>query len=325
MSSESKSDSVMAARAEAAAWMARLRGPERTPEVEQGFRRWLQANREHELAFEALNEQLEVVERLRTRTLPRHWHRPAAAKRARWPQALAAAALIAAVTLGMLFYPRMQGISTEVGEQRTLVLEDGSRIYLNTSSKVRVDYDEHRRRIELSRGEALFEVAKDKRRPFVVVAGDKQVRALGTTFVVRHDSGAVTVTLVEGKVEVAPSLAPNAAPEVSTVLVPGQRLTLKSDAPPVMDAPQLEKITAWRHGQVAFDDVTLSEAIHEMNRYSSIKLSVEESQIGNARVGGFFRMGDSASFARAVAQTYGFRVIERGDQIVIAGGGIDRG
>lgn len=318
-------DSVTAARAEAAAWMARLRGPNRTPEVEQGFRRWLQANREHELAFEALNEQLEVVERLRTRTLPRHWHRPAAAKRARWPQALAAAALMATVIIGILLYPQLRGISTEVGEQRTLVLEDGSRIYLNTSSKVRVDYDERRRRIELSRGEALFEVARDQTRPFVVVAGEQQVRALGTTFVVRHDTNAVTVTLVEGQVEVAPLLAASMASEFSTVLVPGQRLTLKSDTPPVLDAPPLEKVTAWRQGQVAFDDVPLYEAIHEMNRYSTVKLIVEEPEAENVRVGGFFRMGDSASFARAVAQTYGFRVIERGDQIVIAGGGIDRG
>ncbi len=318
MSGDTRPDSVIAARAEAAAWMARLRGPQRTQEVERGFRRWLQASREHEQAFEALSERLEVVERLRTKTLAQHWRQPIAVQRQRWTQAVAAAALIAAVILGILFYPHLRAISTEVGEQRTLVLEDGSRIYLNTSSKVRVDYDEHRRRIELSRGEALFEVAKDKKRPFVVVAGDKQVRALGTTFVVRQDANALAITLVEGQVEVASVLAENAERETPTLLTPGQRITLKSDAPPVLDVPAIEKVTAWRQGQVAFDDVTLAEAIHEMNRYSSVKLMVKEPKAGAVRVGGYFRMGDSASFARAVAQNYGFQVIERDGQIVLS-------
>ena len=318
MSSETRPDSVIAARAEAAAWMARLRGPQRTQEVERGFRRWLHASREHEQAFEALSERLEVVERLRTKTLPRHWCQPTAVQRPRWTQAVAAAALIAAVMLGALFYPHLRAISTEVGEQRTLVLEDGSRIYLNTSSKVRVDYDERHRRIELSRGEALFEVAKDKKRPFVVVAGDRQVKALGTTFVVRQDANALAITLVEGQVEVASVLAENAERETPTLLTPGQRITLKSDAPPVLDVPAIEKVTAWRQGQVAFDDVTLAEAIHEMNRYSSVKLMVKEPKAGAVRVGGYFRMGDSASFARAVAQNYGFQVIEREGQILIS-------
>lgn len=318
MSGDTRPDSVIAARAEAAAWMARLRGPQRTQEVERGFRRWLQASREHEQAFEALSERLEVVERLRTKTLPQHWCQPTAVQRPRWTQAVAAAALIAAVMLGALFYPHLRAISTEVGEQRTLVLEDGSRIYLNTSSKVRVDYDERHRRIELSRGEALFEVAKDKKRPFVVVAGDRQVKALGTTFVVRQDANALAITLVEGQVEVASVLAENAERETPTLLTPGQRITLKSDAPPVLDVPAIEKVTAWRQGQVAFDDVTLAEAIHEMNRYSSVKLMVKEPKAGAVRVGGYFRMGDSASFARAVAQNYGFQVIEREGQILIS-------
>lgn len=317
MSERSRSEATLAARAEAAAWMARLRGPDRAPEVDRGFRRWLQASAEHERAFEALSDRIEVLERLRTRTPQKHWHRPTPRSGQVWSRALLVAATIAAVMLVVVLYPLFSGVSTAVGEQRTLVLEDGSRIYLNTNSKVHIDYDARYRRLALDRGEALFEVAKDAQRPFIVEAGDRHVRALGTTFVVRRDSNAISVMLVEGKVEVVPQREAGEHAASSTVLLPGQRLTVPSEAPPIIDAPAIERVTAWRQGQVAFADAPLAEAVEEMNRYSAVKIIVDTDEVADVRVGGFFRMGDSASFARAVAQTYGFDVVESHDGVVL--------
>ncbi|MEJ1962447.1 MAG: hypothetical protein WDO56_13270 [Gammaproteobacteria bacterium] len=82
----------------------------------------------------------------------------------------------------------------------------------------------------------------------------------------------------------------------SRILSPGQRLTFSAEAPK-LDRPQIEKVTAWKQGQVALDDMPLASAVVEMNRYSKVKLVVEHPAAGNVRVGGFFRMGDSASFA----------------------------
>jgi transmembrane sensor len=301
----------LAKRAEAAAWLARLRGPQRTADVERGFRNWMQADAEHAQAFEHLSERIEMVEQLRTKTLPEHW-RPShrARTRVRWmPQAIAASLVVAAA---LFWYLDRSRFSTSVGEQRTLALKDGTRVYLNTDTRVLVRYDKDRRQIELASGEALFEVARHSAWPFIVKAGEQRITALGTSFVVRRDGNELSVLLVEGKVTVSSSAS-------TAALSPGQRWTIALNRRPTIDQPRLDKVTAWRQGQVALDGMSLGEAAREMNRYSAQKLIVESPEAASVKVGGFFRMGDSASFARAVAATYGFRVIEQTDEIVLAG------
>ena len=115
-----------------------------------------------------------------------------------------------------LVYLRSDAVVTGVGEQRTLTLEDGTRIQLNTDTRAVVRYDERLRRVELEKGEAMFEVARRPDWPFVVTAGDRQIRALGTAFVVRREAEVLAVTLVEGKVTVTPTVdeqVPGPAPE----------------------------------------------------------------------------------------------------------------
>lgn len=307
-------------RAEAAAWLARLHGPARTERVEEGFKRWIAADAEHARAFELLTERLEVVERLRTRSLPKRWHSGVQRDRPRFAIVAAAAVGTAALAaIGVFLYWKAVGIRTDVGEQRTLTLTDGSHVYLNTDTRVVVRYEEHVRRVELKSGEALFEVAKQPGRPFVVVAGTRDITALGTSFIVRRESEALSVTLLDGKVAVGSREVQGSVAERPSLLEPGQRLVLQPQKAPKIDQPALEKVTAWRQGQVALEDTTLAEAVHEMNRYSATKLVVERPEAGSVRVGGFFRMGDSANFARAVALTYHFQVIERAHEIVIAG------
>jgi len=299
-------------RAQAAAWLARLRGPQRSPETERGFRRWLLADPEHQRAFELLTERLEVAERLRGRPLPLKWRRHRYSNGTPLlPTLVGLAATLVVLVVGGFLYWHDEGVTTQVGEQRTLALSDGSHAYLNTNTRVVVRFDSHSRTIELKSGEALFEVARSPGRPFVVVAGERRVEALGTTFLVRRDSDRTAVTLIEGKVAVAsPALM---------ILSPGERAIFDSEKQVQKDQPSLEKITAWRQGRVALEDMPLSSAVAEMNRYSTVKLSVERPEAEPLRVGGFFRMGDSASFARAVASRYGLRVIESPDRIVLSG------
>jgi transmembrane sensor len=226
-------------------------------------------------------------------------------------------------------------IATKVGEQRQVVLDDGTRVFLNTDTQAR--------RVELTRGEALFNVAKKPDWPFIVAAGDRQVRALGTSFVVRRDEQRLAVTLVEGEVMVSPRLASSSGavssspqPDAGAIaqtppaaagqprndvftLTPGQRLTFTAGAATRLDTPSVEKATAWRRGQVILDDTPLATAIVEMNRYNSVKLVVERPEAAALLVNGLFQAGDSTHFANAVAQAYGLRLIERGDQIILSG------
>ena len=340
---ESQTTPVPAQRlAEASVWIARLHGDSRGRALENGLRRWLLEDPDNARAFELATEVWEDAANLRRFVALPGSER----KRSLWswrPMLAAASLAMMLVVAGVIWLQYWGSISTAVGEQRHVVLEDGTRVFLNTDTRIVVKYEERARRVELRRGEALFNVAKRGDWPFIVVVGDRQVRALGTSFVVRKDAQRMAVTLVEGSVLVTPVVAavndappavieaPGAIAETPAVsstdrggagefkLTPGQRLTFSNDAPTRLDTPSVERTTAWRRGQVILDDTPLHTAAAEMNRYSETKLVVQEPEAGALLINGLFQAGDSTHFANAVAQAYGLTVIKRGDEILISG------
>lgn len=329
--------------AEASVWIAKLHGDARGRALEDGLRRWLQAHPENARAFELATEVWEESEKLRSvvpfRPLTRVEHRA----RRGGPLLAALACVLTLAVVGIIWFQYVGVVATAVGEQRQLVLEDGTRVFLNTDTRIVVKYDEKARRVELRRGEALFNVAKRSDWPFVVVAGDREVKALGTSFVVRRDAERIAVTLVEGSVLVTPIQpalpqltqptidAPGAIEQTPAItasdargggqfmLTPGQRLTFGSGAATRLDTPSIDKTTAWRRGQVVLDDTPLQTAVAEMNRYNETKLIVTDPEAAAIPINGLFQAGDSAHFANAVAQAYGLTVIVRGDEIVLSG------
>jgi transmembrane sensor len=327
--------------AEASVWIAKLHGDARGREIDNGLRRWLQEDPENARAFELATDVWEEAENLR-RFVP---FRPVArvAPRSSWPLVTAAAFGMMLVVVGLMLFQYTGVIATGVGEQRQVVLEDGTRVFLNTDTRIAVKYDKQTRWVELRRGEALFNVAKRSAWPFIVVAGDRQVKALGTSFVVRREAERVAVTLVEGSVLVSPVLsainnlappridAPGAIEQTPAVpqstqggsgeftLTPGQRLTFNAGAATQLDTPSVDKTTAWRRGQVILDDTPLQAAAAEMNRYNESKLVVQDPETAALPINGLFQAGDSSHFANAVAQQYGLTVIERGNEIVLSG------
>lgn len=244
----------------------------------------------------------------------------------RWAIA-ASATLTASVLAGMLVLQPWRTVDlydTGIGEQRTVMLQDGTRLSLNTATRMRVELGSARRTVNVEGGEALFEVAKDASRPFVVQAAGTEVVATGTVFGVRVTpaslgaGGSIAVTLVEGQVIVrGPTGSALASP---VVMVPGQRVRLSrvdgaasSDAKDAtsVDRPRMDQVLAWKRGEAIFDNASLLEAVAEMNRYSATPITVAEADIqGSLRVSGVFRTGDNASFARAVAALHGLVVRE---------------
>ena len=180
------------------------------------------------------------------------------------------AATIAGVTvLTAFWFLHERVIATQIGERRTFTFNDGSEVTLNTATRINLDYNEKRRYLRLQQGEALFKVAKDPNRPFVVAIGDRTVVALGTSFLARRDTGTIAVTLIEGKVSVStPELgfATKSLPPAplqplekvaakltgeegrggATILSPDQRLTLVRDEQPRLGRPALEMVTGFR-------------------------------------------------------------------------------
>jgi transmembrane sensor len=333
--------------AEAGVWISRLHGGNRTRADEIGLKRWLREDPENVRAFEIATEVWDDAENLRqfVPLKPKFLQRP----RSSMAPIFAAAAMASVLLIlgAVLWFQNLGVITTGVGEQRQLVLEDGTRVFLNTDTRLVVKYSGEARRVELRRGEALFNVAKRPDWPFIVTAGDRQVRALGTSFVVRKEDRQLAVMLVEGKVVVSPvvedqrsaaepalaqqpaqsngSAAPSVDTQTSTpersdvfTLTPGQRLTFGAGSPAKLDTPSVEKATAWRRGQVILDDTPLRAAADEMNRYNATKLIVGEDVPTDLLVSGLFQAGDSIHFANAVAHAYNLNVQERGGAIILS-------
>jgi transmembrane sensor len=300
-------------------WIARLHSPERDERVDAGLRRWLNESAEHRAAFEQANELWEATARLPASLVPRNPPVPQRAPPAStWMKVGFAMTFIALVGAFTLLMYQDGSLSTGVGEQRILTLEDGSRISLNTATRLTIDYDRRARRVKLTAGEALFEVAKRPDWPFIVTAADRTITALGTAFVVRRSQDDLAVTLVEGKIAVD-SIQPAAQAPVLKIATPGQRVTYSSGADARVDRANVDSLTAWRRGQVVLESTRLADAVAEMNRYSTVRLSLDDEAAGDVRISGVFRAGDSDLFARAIAETYHLSVTERNGTIVLSG------
>jgi len=208
---------------------------------------------------------------------------------------------------------------TTVGERLNVVLDDGSLVTLNTRTELRVAYTAGERKIELRHGQALFEVAKDAARPFVVEAQGRRFVAVGTAFDVRVDKARVQLTMLEGRVKVEPtepaqrsvedhSASPTAgtsaspqAPQREVILVAGQQLV----AAPALALDDIrpadpQRVSSWRTGQVVFEDSTLADAVAELNRYTRVPIRLSDPSLGELRISGAFMTGRNDTFVEAV-------------------------
>jgi transmembrane sensor len=330
-------------RAEASAWIAKLHGSERSPELEEDFRSWLGASAENARAFEHMTEIWDSIAQVDVGGMPRladreprdGFDRP---KRRLHFGLVAACALC--IALGVAWFVAMGGTySTGIGEQRIVNLDDGSRIHLNSATTIDVDIGRTARRLRLVRGEAFFDVAKDPSRPFIVTAGEHSVTALGTSFVVRFDPHHLAVTLVEGRVAVTEQGASGAAASLKAiagkddnipapslqsgtsdagnifVLGPGERVTFSDGESATVDQPRADATAAWRRGEVVLNDTPLSDAVVEMNRYQRQQIVLEADDIGQLSISGIYRAGSNEDFANAVAVVYDLEVIHDGREI----------
>ncbi|RZI59604.1 MAG: DUF4880 domain-containing protein [Rubrivivax sp.] len=362
--------------AEAAVWIARLHGPERSVQMERECRAWQGRSDMHRLAFERCTEVWEAVPGLTLADAFSAGSRElgelalVGRRRRKWAWGgvgLAGAALGLAVGAALLAGRGAPSYSTGIGEQRSVLLADGSRVTLNTNTRVEVDLTPERRTVRVEGGEALFEVAKDARRPFVVRALDSEVVALGTAFAVRlgepaTQGNALAVTLIEGRVSVRAASGTGGARAGAgagadngsargreLTLLPGERVKFSKALPPgqegrpadrsamgmtsstasgagagagqefvgtsvvTRDRPRIDQIIAWKRSEVVFDDVSLPEAVGEMNRYNREPIVLaSDAALSRLRVSGSYRAGDSDGFARAAAMLHSL-VVRRHD------------
>lgn len=192
--------------------------------------------------------------------------------------------------------------ATTTGEQRSLPLEDGSIIHMNTATEIQVSYSDHHRNITLLKGEALFQVAHDPARPFAVHAGHATAVALGTIFNVYRQGDQTTVSVVEGKVAVGENDRADAPRTVSS----GERATVQNGGGIKTAAiANIEAVTSWRLRKLVFERETLATIVEEYNRYNKVKIRVDDREIAEIRFSGIFSTDDPESLIKFLEQTAG--------------------
>lgn len=351
---------------EASEWVIRLDGDLLNRSEQQAFHDWLIVSPEHirEFLFSAATfhalEDIETPDRISVETLlsekaphvvplfqQTHGAGPDSASKAEKkqyktmkPVALIAATFLFVVAASLNFFQEdlstqneQQLYSTVIGEQRSISLNDGSVVYLNTGSKLRVDYKAEERSITLLEGEALFKVAHDPNRPFKVYSGTVTAEAIGTTFNVYRQSDGTDVSVVEGKVAVSTTKQVEMKPEPRSstesytmyedkapqvLLTSGQKtaINLNGEIAPVTTR-KTEEIVSWRERRLIFESETLQTIVGEFNRYNKIKIIINDPSIAHIQFDGVFDADDPLAFINFLKLTGGLEAIQKSDNTIL--------
>ncbi len=313
---------------QAADWFLRLQEPDCPAEARADFRRWHAADPAHAEAYRRVQRlwadasELAREDPALSDVAQRAQHdRPGAeAPRRRWrPLAAAAVLAVAVVAGGYLLVPRApSGIqyATAAGEQRNIVLADGSTLTLDTRTLLIERYDRRERRIDLLQGRADFQVQGDPARPFVVHAQGGTVTALGTRFQVRVEERDAAVTLLEGSVRIA--TRPQGGEERSAALQPGQALRFRTDGRiDAVEAGDVRAAQAWTEGKLHVDGWQLQDLVNEINRYSDTRLRIDDPTLRELPISGTFYTRDRDGLARMLEAGWGIRTQRLDDREIL--------
>jgi transmembrane sensor len=322
--------------AEATRWYARLSADDCTDFDRAQFQRWRASSRRHAEACDSAAAVSQRIERLadlddRLRAMADEafamgcddessWRAPdtradpRSPRSRRWmvPATLAASIVVALVgaRIGGYFTTTAPPLNFSSAEQtrRDVTLEDGSLVHLDVDSEITVSFSGGHRNITLVNGRALFEVAHDASRPFVVSAGESHTTALGTHFQVQRDSRDVRVTLTEGSVAVTGNAAQSSWSER---LSPGEQISLSADGhvheKRLVDT---QAVTSWSRGRLVFRGTPLAEALQEVNRYGRRKVRLGDPDLAELPVDGNFIAGETDLIVSAFAAALPLRIAE---------------
>jgi transmembrane sensor len=264
-------------------------------------------------------------------------------------RSLAASIATACVTAGLLSWVavhRYPTYATDIGERRSITLADGSTIDLNARSKVRVKFSKTERDVELIDGQALFEVAKDKARPFIVRSDAAVVRAVGTQFDVYRNRSGTTVTVIEGRVAVLSPLGQEAGGVAGRGIAPrdagniaritphesagrgqespvifvsaGEQVTVAGKKVAEPKRADIAATTAWMQHRLIFDGSRLSDVVEEFNRYNTRQLVIADRELDDFHISGVYSSTDPASLIRFLREQPGIEVFETDEGLRIA-------
>lgn len=302
----------------AAWWFARTCAGELTPAQRQQLQAWRLASPVHDREYRAMEQVwqwTDAVPKHRLQALaqePQSTARSVFLSRRRLLMGSAAACTVVAVGAGALFYDNWDGgkkleFSTAQGERRTETLPDGSLLHLNTNTLLSYQVRNGKRVVQLSQGDVMFDVKRDKQHPFYVITRVGRVKVLGTRFNVRVEKPLDVLVAVEsGLVSVRAEATPTAR---SVKLKPDMAIHITEDGVGRPEHADVAQITAWRQGKVVFRNQPLALVVREMNRYLPLRLSIADARLEQLPVAGVFNVDDASAFLEALPRSLPLRVV----------------
>ena len=302
---------------DAARWVARRLDAPGADDVD--FEAWKSADPAHAAAYQdlwntsqdpALAEALTRSVQVRARTSPRRFGRAV----------VGGLSLAACAVVAVLIWPDLQlsmvrptPLETVAGQQRNVVLADGTRVTLDGATRLEVQLGAHRRRVKLVRGEAFFDVAHDNARPFIVSAPEGSARVLGTAFGLEHGGDRLELSVHRGRVRLAPTGLIHRSVELTAgqrvFAINGQLSAIRSFDPAAED---------WRTGWLETDGLTLERLVERLNRVAATPIVIADKSLAKQRVAGRFRLDEPDALVRNLALMHGFTAREQGGRLVLA-------
>ena len=326
-------------RREALGWFVRREDAGWTGPDERSFQHWIDADPAHRENYDRCAAQWrafdgmppDLIARMRKGLAQERRSTPSRTEPARRRFLKPAFALTTAFAMGGAGYlaweqievrpMSVQSFATERGQQKDIVLPDGSRLRLDTATRIEVVYFRTRREVRLLEGQAVFAVQSEPARPFDVLAGPLRVTVVGTRFSVRHTPGqpgrdGVSVAVEQGKVRV--SKAAGTAVERAVYLVAGQTLSsdLSGAFEPVGPLPS-EGFAQWREQRISFVDARLDHVLAELGRYGRPGLVVHDASVAALRLSGTFDPLNPAALRLALSRALPVRLIENGAEVEV--------
>lgn len=316
----------------AARWLIRREDPEWSQADEDELARWIDESMTHRAAFWRLERGWREADRVAALGSERTGER----KRRRWrrwtavgrsvsrPVRAAGAAAVMAVVIGAALSwhtspvaPVTVAYQTPIGGQRMLALADGSKVQMNTATRLRAAPG-GMREVWLDNGEAFFDIAHRTDRNFVVHAGPRTITVLGTRFSVRRMGTKVTVVVTSGRVRIDDAQAISTSARTA-IVSSGNVAVVEAQSTLITTAGQahVAAMTAWRDGVIVFDDTPLRQAAAEFGRYSAAPIVIGDASLSDLRIGGTFRTTDRDAFISLLHDAYGIRVREQGATAVL--------
>lgn len=315
---------------QATKWQARLSSDLVTDQQQLEFKQWLSAKPENQLTWQEINSfwlgldtlseadvlppQLDQNEKIAFQTI--HPQPPKISTLPKQKSTRPALAIAASLLLTVsLFYSQAEywfaDYKTAPGEQHTLQLADGSQIFLNTDTLLSVDYKDNQRQITLHQGEAYFDVASDKSRPFIVTTEAGRIRALGTEFDIKSRDDQVAVTVFEHAVRVSLNNG-----QIVENLQEGQQLFFDDKSINTPTIANLSRTQSWRDHRIVFQDKPLNEVIAELNHYRSGLIMILNSEIKALPVTGVFDTDDTNIALKTIEQSLPVTISKITEQLV---------